>query len=191
MYGFFSQSGDYRRFLLRKLPKKSVGCELGVWKGDFSKEILRIIKPKKLYLIDPWLYQPKYPDSWYGGASANSQKDMDDIYKSVKALFDNNEEVQIIRIKTEDLLNCIPNNHLDWVYIDGNHQFEYVLKDLQVFSQKVKKGGIICGDDYDRGKEEPYPITEAVNEYLKEGTCSLLWVKNHQFFLQKKPSSMP
>ena len=47
----FFQKSDYRRFLLRKLPEKSIGCELGVWKGYFSREILSIVNPKKLYLI--------------------------------------------------------------------------------------------------------------------------------------------
>jgi hypothetical protein len=183
----FFRKGDYRTFLLRKLPQKSVGCELGVWKGDFSREIVRTVNPKKLYLIDPWSYQPDCPDSWYGGTNAKTQIDMDEIYLSVKRLFSKNKNVQILRKKTEELHDEISDNELDWAYIDGNHQFEYVLKDLHYFSRKVKDGGIICGDDYDRGKKEPYPITEAVKKFLQENrTYALLWVKNNQFFLQKK-----
>jgi len=46
-----------RDFVLRNFPKNSVGAEIGVWKGDFSQEILGIVKPRKLHLIDPWAYQ--------------------------------------------------------------------------------------------------------------------------------------
>ena len=176
--------GDYRGFLLRKLPKYSIGCELGVWKGDFSREIIRIVNPKRLYLIDPWLFQPEFPGTFYGGGGAKTQKDMDDIFDSVKNSFSGRNNVRIIRKKTEELFDEIEEGELDWVYIDGNHKFEYVLNDLRVFSRKVKEGGIICGDDYDRGPT-PHAITEAVKEFLLENTCTLLWVKDNQFFLQK------
>ena len=37
---------------------------------------------------------------------------------------------------------------LDFVYIDGNHTFEYVINDIAEWSKKVRKGGIISGHDY-------------------------------------------
>jgi predicted O-methyltransferase YrrM len=111
---------------------------------------------------------------------------MNSIYESVKKRFMSDKNVHIIRKKTEELINEIPVNHLDWVYIDGNHQYEYVLKDLKTFFPLLKEGGIICGDDYDQGAKKPYPVTEAVNTFLKEGACKLLWIKNNQFFLQKQ-----
>jgi FkbM family methyltransferase len=184
--GVNQQKGDNRRFLLSRLPQNSVGCEIGVWKGDFSEEILRMVKPGKLYLIDPWSYQPEFSHEWYGGTIAQNQKDMDAIYESVRRRFINYQNVQIIRKKTEELINEIPVNHLDWIYIDGNHQYEYVLRDLKTFFPLVKEGGIICGDDYDQGAKKPYPVTEAVNTFLKEGACKLLWIKSDQFFLQKQ-----
>ncbi|MDJ0634304.1 MAG: hypothetical protein QNJ34_14035 [Xenococcaceae cyanobacterium MO_188.B29] len=42
-----------RQFLLERLPKNSVGAEIGVHLGDFSEKILEIVKPNKLHLIDP------------------------------------------------------------------------------------------------------------------------------------------
>jgi hypothetical protein len=47
--------------LLNILPKKSVEVEIGVWLGELSKEIVKIVQPKKLHLIDPWLFFPQYP----------------------------------------------------------------------------------------------------------------------------------
>ena len=49
----------------------------------------------------------------------------------------------------------------DFVYIDGNHDYEFVLKDLETWFTKVKPGGIIFGDDYLR----PYGVSKAVNEF--------------------------
>ena len=47
-----------------------------------------------------------------------------------------------------EALNDIPNESLDFVYIDGNHHFKYVAEDICGWSKKVRKGGIISGHDY-------------------------------------------
>ena len=110
---------------------------------------------------------------------------MDDIYESVNNRYKHYENVYIVKKKTEDLTGKIPDSCLDWVYIDGNHQYEYVLKDLETFLVKVKENGIICGDDYARVEKGRRQVAEAVNDFLKQGTCKLLWIKNGQFFLKK------
>jgi len=49
-----------RQFLLEMMPKNSMCVEIGVQRAFFSSEILKIVKPKKLFLIDPWaVYAPK------------------------------------------------------------------------------------------------------------------------------------
>ena len=37
---------------------------------------------------------------------------------------------------------------LDFVYIDGNHEFRYIAEDIYEWTKKVKKGGIVSGHDY-------------------------------------------
>jgi len=69
------------------------------------------------------------------------------------------------------------------VYIDGNHQYEFVLQDLCTFAPKVKVGGMICGDDYGRGKNSP--ITRPVKEFLKEASAEVIELKKHQYILKK------
>jgi hypothetical protein len=43
-----------RLWILDLLPKESVGAELGVFTGMFSEQIVRIVNPKRLYLVDLW-----------------------------------------------------------------------------------------------------------------------------------------
>ena len=43
-----------REIFLGRLSTGGVAIEIGVWHGDFSAMILDLIKPDKLYLIDPW-----------------------------------------------------------------------------------------------------------------------------------------
>jgi hypothetical protein len=174
-----------RDFLLKSISQNSVGCELGVWKGDFSERIIEWVAPSKLYLVDPWLYQPEFSGSWYGGSVANSQDAMDVIFKGVRERFANEDSVEIIRKKTEELVDEIPDSSLDWVYIDGNHAYKHVLQDLRTFERKVKDGGTIYGDDYGSGKKAPSPVARAVQDYLKESGNKLSWVKKRQFCIRK------
>jgi len=174
-----------RDFLKKSIPKNSVGCELGVWKGEFSELLLEWVKPTKLYLVDPWLFQPEFSQSWYGGTVANNQAAMDDIYKDICERFGNKANVQIVRKKTEELVDEIPDHSLDWAYIDANHAYDHVLRDLRTFELKIKHGGIFFGDDYGSGKKSPSPVAEAVQDFLKESGYSLSWVKKRQFCIHK------
>jgi len=78
-----------RRLLLQRMPKRSVCAEVGVFGGDFSEHIIRIVKPKTLHLIDPWKYEAddKYERSWYGGVFGVGQSHMDSPFESVRRRF--------------------------------------------------------------------------------------------------------
>ncbi|MEM7189627.1 MAG: hypothetical protein AAF439_08445, partial [Pseudomonadota bacterium] len=60
-----------RRAVLNALPKGAVGAEVGVWKGDFSAEILATAAPACLHLIDPWCVSDaeEHGAAWYGTAA--------------------------------------------------------------------------------------------------------------------------
>lgn len=78
-----------RAKLLKSMPREAVCAEIGVWKGVFSKQILKITKPKMMHLIDPWELQEEFPEQRYGGRVAQTQEDMDKIYEMVKAKYKN------------------------------------------------------------------------------------------------------
>ena len=51
--------------------------------------------------------------------------------------------------------------YFDIVYVDASHDYESVKKDIDAWYPKVKKNGIICGDDYIAGWEG---VVRAVDE---------------------------
>ena len=91
-------SNRARLQLLKNMPVNAICAEIGVWKGDFSEDVLRTTQPEKLYLIDPWMFQPDFADRWYGGALAKSQMDMDDIFSEVKERFASDARVTLKEI---------------------------------------------------------------------------------------------
>ena len=84
VYSEFRWRRSDRRKLLLRLPKSSVGAEIGVHLGEFSRQILQLAKPKTLYLVDPWLHfgEELYSESLYGGLSGG-QEEMDARYQGV------------------------------------------------------------------------------------------------------------
>ena len=128
------------RFPLKKIKKNAVCAEVGVWRGDLSLDILTK-NPKKLHLIDPWIHQD-YKAMMY----STGQDRMDRIYNHVHMKFKDDSRVEIHRNFSTDVE--FPKEYFDWVYIDGNHTYPMVCKDLEFYYPLVKKGGYLCGDDY-------------------------------------------
>jgi len=63
------------------------------------------------------------------------------------------------------------NEYFDFIYIDANHLYRYVLEDLMFWYPKLKKGGIICGDDYvkcNNPTEGIYGIVDAVEDFCED-----------------------
>jgi hypothetical protein len=184
---------DKRDFLLVQLPKRSVGAEIGVWKGEFSSRILKVVRPTKLHLIDPWKYEPSYQGAWYGGSKSN-QIEMDRIFESVRSRFAREAEkgqVNIHRAPSQLAAQQFQDGYFDWVYIDGNHQYEFVTADLESFVAKVRPGGLVCGDDYDRPTSwHNNGVTRAVDQFLLTHQYELEEVRDHQFIIRKPPAAV-
>ena len=160
-----------RARLLRRLPKSSVGVEIGVWAGDLSAAILRAVRPVRLHLLDPWAFAPdeRYEQAWYGGARAGSQAEMDEVYERVLQRFETeiaDGAVVIHRSTSAEVAAGFEDASLDWVYVDGNHLYEYVRTDLELFAPKVRPGGLLAGDDYGAAGWWDDGVRRAVDRFL-------------------------
>ena len=187
----FERPKAARLDLLHVLPKGGVGAEIGVHLGGFSSSLLRWSKPRKLFLIDPWKYESgdQYKDSWYGG-TADKAQELENRYEWVCrrfARYVRTGRVVILRQNSEAALADFEDGSLDYVYIDGNHLYEFVKKDLELSLRKVKSGGYITGDDYGPGGWWNGGVKKAVDEIAwREKEVTLLWIRGEQFVLLKK-----
>ena len=72
-------------------------------------------------------------------------------------------------------VNRYKDGSLDFIYIDGVHSRDAVRKDINLYLPKLKKGGIISGDDFNC-------VGPIVNEILGEIELignSVTWRKNN------------
>lgn len=176
--------------MLARMPRGSICAEIGVYKGSFSAKILEVVRPLRLHLIDPWKYEraPDYRESWYGGEKGGSQENMDAIYQSVLRRFGpwiQSGAVQVHRAASSDAATAMPDDYFDWIYVDGNHRYEFVKEDLEAYFPKVKAGGYLAGDDYGEGGWWEGGVKRAVDEFASTSRAELLWVEQGQFCLKK------
>ena len=138
-----------------------VGAEIGVYKGEFSEKLAK--SGLKLYAIDPW---KNYKDFY----NSRGQARMDFLYEHTQRVLAPYPNATIIRKSSMEAVEDFKDESLDFVYIDGNHSFPFVVNDIYEWSKKVKPGGIIAGDDYVRSKrqkEGTHHVIQAVNGYTK------------------------
>lgn len=188
---FGGEKEDVRDVLLKQMPSGSVCAEIGVFKGDFSVKIIKMTSPQRLHLIDPYKYQTDttYKGSWYGGNKGVDQAYMDGIHQSVLTRFQTEiaaGTVRVERASSDEASARFTDNYFDWVYIDGNHLYEFVKSDLEHYFPKVKSGGYITGDDYDVVGWWDNGVKKAVDEFVANHPVELLWAKNGQFCIRKK-----
>ena len=146
------------------IPPKAKCLEIGVWKGTFSDRILTH-DPSELYLVDPWVYDPEFEGTLYGGAASNCQDDMDQVYQFVLDKYKNRDNVFVYREKSQDAGELFEDEYFDWIYVDGNHFYPYVLQDLEIYSKKLKRGGFLCGDDWGEGNDVDRSLKEFKEKY--------------------------
>ena len=152
--------------------------EIGVFQGNFSKYLLTNFKPSKLYLIDPW----KDEDVGSGNADGDDLKTYfgGELYQNVTRNFANNTEVVVLR-KFSDIVDDIymfDDQSMDLIYVDGDHSYEGVLKDLKAAIRLLKPGkGWMAGHDF-QCKFEYDAVKQAVIDF-----CVDYGFKIHHMFL--------
>lgn len=133
-----------RNAMLDSLPKGGVCAEVGVHKGDFAAEILERIKPRVLFLVDPYRYQEHGYDDM-----ANTCQGQHDEAKSIAqerfADFDNVLFEPNYSFAVADKLNKWT---FQFAYIDANHGYANTLIDIAQWWLLVKSGGFLAGHDY-------------------------------------------
>jgi hypothetical protein len=158
-----------RERFLDLLPKGSVGAEIGVFRGHYTREILRIVQPSQLHLVDGWwlLYGEQYPD--WGPYTDHGRLKTRDAYEEVRAILREHDHRDAAVLHVADDLECLagfPPGTFDWVYLDSSHEYEHTRKELALLAPRMKPDGLIAGDDWqDDPSHEHHGVARAVREF--------------------------
>lgn len=139
-------------------------CEIGVQE---ARHFMLMIEhsPKVAIAIDPWTDDGVVSRN----SSGYSQEALNEQYQNLIELAKEKTFIQVIRKYSFDAVNDFPDNYFDFVYIDADHTYPAVLKDIQDWYPKVKKGGFLVGDDYRNVRKIKtgirFGVVKAVNEF--------------------------
>lgn len=142
------------------------GAEIGVERGIYSEVLLKANPKLHLYSVDPWKGYRKYEDM-------KNQHYLNVNYNITRKRLAPYKTCEIIRKSSEGALKDFAPRTLDFVYIDGNHAYEYVWEDLNGWSKVIRLGGIAAGHDYRGRKNKFVGLEEAVNRYTQEHNLKL------------------
>lgn len=128
---------------ISKMGKRNlVGVEIGVYKGDNAYFILKNLSIRKLFLIDPYLEYKEYKGQfgWTEVEQPVFDKHFAQAQRKVKEF---GKRAIFIRKKSEDAVSDVPDK-LDFVYIDGNHDYEFVKQDIELYYPRLERGGYLA-----------------------------------------------
>ena len=162
---------DKRAYILEQLNKNSKIVEVGVWKGDFSRQIWNISSPNLLVLVDSWTFDEKVRGCapQVSGEEPLNQNFFDQAKKDTYDKFENIQNVNILDFNSLEASSKYEDNFFDYIYIDAEHTYQAVTKDLEVWYPKLKKNGTLFGDDYYwREEDDTLSLHKAYQEFIKK-----------------------
>lgn len=128
-----------------RVANVKVMVEVGVWKGEFAKQVLEQCEfIEQYYMIDPWANLA----DWNKPLNVNREV-FDDVYAEAmeKTAFASKKKV-VLRGRTKEVIDRIQDESLDLAYIDGDHTLRGITIDLIKLLPKIKELGFIGGDDF-------------------------------------------
>jgi len=133
----------------------------------------------KLYCVDPWIDYADYPE--YKGQQ-------DSIFNTFTKNISNTTDPSKFIVKrgfSNVVIPTFEDNEFDMIYIDGNHQPDYVLEDAVLAFRKLKIGGYMIFDDYGWGG--PDLTKRGIDAFLNgyHTRIKVLGLKQTQYFVQK------
>lgn len=151
------------------------GAELGVSTGRFTTFLCTLLPDMRMLCVDLWAPQPENTGKeTYTGLSWDHDKSYAAFAAKARANFPG--RVSIIRDWTTKAAQQVPDESLDFVFIDADHSYEAVKADIAAWTPKIKKLGLLAGHDYE------WPgVEQAVNEsgavQLANDNCWLRFIK--------------
>ena len=185
-----SASGDRYDFWINLINSLGVRnfAEIGIFRGDFAEKMLRGGEYlDKYYMLDPW----RNLDSWDKPANADNETLELLMQRSLeKTAFASGKRV-VLRGKTTEVIDQIPDHSLDLAYIDGDHTLKGITIDLIRVFPKIKVGGFIGGDDFSPGDLQHFPEFEPTLVfpfaiYFAEAVSARIYALPYNQFLIEK-----
>jgi predicted O-methyltransferase YrrM len=131
-----------QKSLLKYASNVSSAVEIGVFEGVNTHKIASVLNPKgTLYGIDPF-FKGKLGICWHKKIA-------------LKSIASYRSRIKLVEGFSWEVTNAIPEN-IDFIFIDGDHSYEGIKKDWELYTQKLRQGGIIAMHDTTAPSFDPW-----------------------------------
>ncbi len=161
-----------REAMLPLLPKRAAFVEVGVATGNFSRLVMSVCEPSLFVAIDEFRLH-EVPVLWGQpsevllGGRTHVQ-----AYRSGFAGLIESGRMRVLEGDSAACLEQLCDSSVDVIYVDADHRYEFVRRDLEVARRKVRGDGWIIVNDYlmvaELGSAIPYGVVNATNEFMLE-----------------------
>lgn len=135
----------FTKMLKTNLKGPLRGCEIGFGSGINAENLLQELEIETLYCIEPFTPFKE------NGVIYNYYKDTDKTPEYMERLhrLQRDPSVKFLHFTSDAIFEkeLLPKG-LDFIYIDGNHTFDYALRDIQNSMRFVRQGGYVGGHDF-------------------------------------------
>ena len=139
-------------------------CEVGSFRG-VSSEVFLSHQPKEATFVDIWGKDESYRQSNW--AFDKKKIYWDEIKKEFIERVGRYKDKTIIKVfhdYSDRASLSVDESSLDFVYLDGDHSKDAVIKDIENWLPKIKQGGFLCGHDYHPPVEDR--VKDALDEFF-------------------------
>ncbi len=161
-----------REAILPLLPKGRVFAEVGVALGGFSRLVRSLCEPSLFVAIDEFRLH-ELSTLWgqptevlFGGKSHL------DFYQAEFADTIATGGMRVLEGDSAACLERLDDASIDIIYVDADHRYEFVRRDLAVARRKVRADGWIIVNDYlmvtELGATISYGVVHATHEFMLE-----------------------
>lgn len=158
--------GDLAKYFANK--GFNIGYEIGTCTGKYAEILCQANPNLVLKTVDP--FTEVFEDRRTIRLGNDSQQRL--FEQSTEKL--KPYKCEIVRKESLEAARDVPYKSIDFVYIDGSHEFDYVMTDIIEWTKRVRRGGIVSGHDYYNFKWAG--VVRAVDTYCQEHRIKELYL---------------
>lgn len=180
-----------RRWILNMAASGGVGIEVGVFRGHFSSVICETIRPRKLYLIDPWT---KLGTTFGWGKAYTNFDTLTTEAAKTEAIARIARFPDVEAVVIEDTFPACRaqiTEALNFAYLDASHKYRPTLNELSHLSNMMAPGGVIFGDDWaPNPQNQHHGVFQAVQEFTRNSDWNIVAAgPGSQWALQRRTAA--
>ncbi len=147
--------------------------EIGSWLGKSTSymavEISNSGKKIKFDAVDTWNYTKNLDDfsAYENFIKTNNINPYEEFLSNIKPI---KNYINVIKEYSVDAAKLYNNESLDFIFIDGAHDYYNIKNDINAWFPKVKSDGYIGGHDY----EPTCGVPDAINEFFGTNIVTII-----------------